>query len=96
MRIVKDGKRAGGNHQPDPPALQEGYSGTGVSGCKRSHRRDDRPAAQRGHAIFHISADGVGGRSSPSSGDRVQLQQVLMNLIMNSIDAMKDVDGTRT
>jgi PAS domain S-box-containing protein len=28
-------------------------------------------------------------------GDRVQLQQVMMNLIVNSIDAMKDVDGTR-
>jgi PAS domain S-box-containing protein len=28
-------------------------------------------------------------------GDRVQLQQVTMNLIMNSIDAMKDLDGTR-
>jgi PAS domain S-box-containing protein len=28
-------------------------------------------------------------------GDRVQLQQVMMNLIMNSIDAMKGVDGTR-
>jgi signal transduction histidine kinase/ligand-binding sensor domain-containing protein len=27
--------------------------------------------------------------------DRVQLQQVFMNLMMNSIDAMKDVDGTR-
>jgi C4-dicarboxylate-specific signal transduction histidine kinase len=27
--------------------------------------------------------------------DRVQLQQVLMNLIINGIDAMKDVDGTR-
>jgi C4-dicarboxylate-specific signal transduction histidine kinase len=29
------------------------------------------------------------------SGDRVQLQQVMMNLMMNSIDAMKDVEGTR-
>jgi PAS domain S-box-containing protein len=28
-------------------------------------------------------------------GDRVQLQQVTMNLIMNSIDAMKDMEGTR-
>jgi len=28
-------------------------------------------------------------------GDRVQLQQVMMNLLMNSTDAMKDVDGTR-
>jgi PAS domain S-box-containing protein len=28
-------------------------------------------------------------------GDRVQLQQVMMNLIMNSIDAMKDMDGKR-
>ncbi|MDX6443901.1 MAG: hypothetical protein QOH71_975 [Blastocatellia bacterium] len=32
---------------------------------------------------------------SQAMGDRVQLQQVMMNLIMNSIDAMKDVDGTR-
>jgi PAS domain S-box-containing protein len=29
------------------------------------------------------------------TGDRVQLQQVMMNLIINSIDAMKDVEGTR-
>jgi signal transduction histidine kinase len=28
-------------------------------------------------------------------GDRVQLQQVMMNLISNSIDAMNDMDGTR-
>jgi PAS domain S-box-containing protein len=28
-------------------------------------------------------------------GDRMQLQQVLMNLMMNSIEAMKNMDGTR-
>src|SRR4029077_10452350 len=28
-------------------------------------------------------------------GDRVQLQQVMMNLMTNSIDAMKDGDGPR-
>ena len=31
----------------------------------------------------------------PVVGDRVQLQQVAMNLIVNSFEAMKDVDGTR-
>ena len=32
---------------------------------------------------------------SHAVGDRIQLQQVMMNLIMNSIDATKDVDGKR-
>jgi C4-dicarboxylate-specific signal transduction histidine kinase len=31
----------------------------------------------------------------PVMGDRVQLQQVVMNLMINSIDAMKSGDGTR-
>ena len=28
-------------------------------------------------------------------GDRVQMQQVFMNLMINGVDAMKDMDGTR-
>jgi PAS domain S-box-containing protein len=32
---------------------------------------------------------------SPVMGDRVQLQQVMMNLMVNGIEAMKDVNGTR-
>ena len=31
----------------------------------------------------------------PIPGDRIQLQQVIMNLMINGIDAMKDADGTR-
>jgi PAS domain S-box-containing protein len=51
----------------------------------------------RGEAIGHsISVRTELAEDLPQvMGDRVQLQQVLMNLMMNSIDAMKEVDGTR-
>lgn len=45
------------------------------------------------HSIF-VTAH-LAGDIPQLMGDRVQLQQVMMNLIMNSIDAMKSVDGTR-
>ena len=38
---------------------------------------------------------GLAADLPPVMADRVQLQQVLMNLMINSIDAMKSVDGTR-
>jgi len=54
-------------------------------------------ALLRGEAVRHkisvrteLAAD-----LPPIVGDRMQLQQVAMNLIVNSIEAMKDVDGIR-
>jgi PAS domain S-box-containing protein len=41
-----------------------------------------------------VTVDLAGGLPQLTA-DRVQLQQVMMNLIMNSIDAMRGVDGTR-
>jgi PAS domain S-box-containing protein len=51
----------------------------------------------RGEAARHnISVrTELAGNLPQIRADRVQLQQVMMNLIMNSIDAMKGVDGTR-
>jgi C4-dicarboxylate-specific signal transduction histidine kinase len=50
---------------------------------------------KRGNTILHIRPSGYGARPSPGRGDRVQLQQVLVNLVIRSIDAMKEVNGTR-
>jgi PAS domain S-box-containing protein len=54
-------------------------------------------ALMRGEATRHsISVRTELAEGLPQiTGDRVQLQQVLMNLMVNGIDAMKDADGTR-
>jgi C4-dicarboxylate-specific signal transduction histidine kinase len=45
---------------------------------------------------YSISMSAELSRDLPQiMGDRVQLQQVVMNLMINSIEAMKDVDGMR-
>ena len=44
---------------------------------------------------FSVSIQTELGEIPQVMADRVQLQQVLMNLVINAIDAMKDVNGPR-
>jgi C4-dicarboxylate-specific signal transduction histidine kinase len=95
MRIVKDGTRAAeiisrirllfqkGAPQQEPVDINEIIRGMIV--LLRGE------AAQYSLSVrTDLTADLPG-----VMGDRVQLQQVLMNLMINSIEAMKNVDGTR-
>jgi C4-dicarboxylate-specific signal transduction histidine kinase len=51
-----------------------------------------RSEARRYYVSIHTN---LAGDLPHIMGDRVQLQQVLMNLLVNGIDAMKEVGGTR-
>jgi C4-dicarboxylate-specific signal transduction histidine kinase len=51
-----------------------------------------RSEARRYYISIHTN---LAGDLPHIMGDRVQLQQVLMNLLVNGIDAMKKVEGTR-
>ncbi len=95
MSIVEDGTRA-----------EEIISRTRLLFEKGSPRRElvDVNDVIREMIVLlssEITRHGISVRTELASylprlmGDRVQLQQVLMNLIMNSVDAMKDVDETR-
>jgi len=95
MRIVKDGTRAG-----------EIISRIGLLFKKGTPQRElvdvnevirETIVLLRSEAMrYTISVRTELAADLPQvMGDRVQLQQVLMNLMINGIEAMKDVDGTR-
>jgi signal transduction histidine kinase len=95
MSIVEDGTRAA-----------EIVSRTRLLFTKGSPRRELVDVNDVFREMFvllsrEITRYGISVRTQLAShlprlmGDRVQLQQVMMNLIMNSVDAMKDVDETR-
>jgi C4-dicarboxylate-specific signal transduction histidine kinase len=70
------------------------------SPCLRWLRRDHPNVEEACEAASRVVKDAtraaeIISRIHQVMGDRVQLQQVLMNLIINGIDAMKEVDGTR-
>jgi NO-binding membrane sensor protein with MHYT domain/signal transduction histidine kinase len=95
MRIVKDGTRAAEIISRIRLLFKKGTPTrelVDVNGIIR-----EMVVLLRGEALrYNISFRTELAEDLPQLiGDRVQLQQVMMNLIINSIDAMKDVDGGR-
>jgi signal transduction histidine kinase len=95
MRIVKDGKRAAeiikrirllfkkGTPEREPVDVNEVVREMTVLLGGETTRYDVVVTTDLSQYLPRVTAD------------RVQLQQVLMNLMLNGIDAMKDVDRTR-
>ena len=95
MRIVKDGKRAAeiikrirllfkkGTSEREPVDVNEIVREMTVLLGGETTRYDVVVTTDLSQYLPRVTAD------------RVQLQQVLMNLMLNGIDAMKDVDRTR-
>src|SRR5580692_4990007 len=95
MRIVKDGTRAADISSRIRLLVKKGAPQWELVNVNEIIR--EMIVLLRGEATrYKISVQTELATDLPEvMGDRVQLQQVMMNLIMNSIDAMKGVDGIR-
>ncbi len=95
MRIVKDGMRAAEIVSRLHLLFEKDTSERGLVGVNEVIR--EMVVLLHGEVMrYSISVRTELAADLPQvMGDRVQLQQVMMNLISNSIDAMKDVDGRR-
>ena len=94
-RIARDAQRAAGVLDGIRSQFKRGPSHRDLVDVNEINR--ETAALLRDEATRHnISVRTVLAPDLPQIiGDRVQLQQVAMNLIVNSIEAMKGVDGTR-
>ena len=94
-RIARDAQRAAGVIDGIRSQFKKGVLNREVIDLNETHR--ETIALLRSEAgRYNISVRMELASDLPRIlGDRVQLQQVAMNLIVNSIEAMKDVDGIR-
>jgi PAS domain S-box-containing protein len=95
MRVVNDGRRAAEIISRIPLLFKKGTPEWELVDVNEVIR--EMIVLLRGEtARYNISVRTELAADLPQVlGDRVQLQQVMMNLLVNSIDAMKDVEGTR-
>jgi len=95
MRIVKDGTRAAEIIKRTRLLFKKGTPQRELVDVSEVIR--EMIVLLRGEATRHNILVGteLAADLPQVMGDRVQLQQVLMNLVLNGIDAMKDIDGAR-
>jgi len=95
MRIVKDGTRAAEIIKRIRLLFKKGTSERELVDVGEVIR--ELIVLLRGEATryFIVVRTELEADTPPVMADRVQLQQVLMNLMLNAIDAMKDADGSR-
>jgi len=95
LRIVKDGTRAAEIISRTRLLFRKGTAQRELVDLNEVIR--EMIALLRSEAVrYSISIRAVLAEDLPQiMGDRVQLQQVLMNLMTNSIDAMREADGAR-
>ncbi|HEY1936848.1 MAG TPA: ATP-binding protein [Candidatus Angelobacter sp.] len=95
LRVVKDATRASEIVSRVRLLFQKGPSPRELVDMNEIIR--EMIALLRNETMRHsITISTELGKDLPRAmGDRVQLQQVMMNLMMNSIEAMKETDGTR-
>ncbi len=95
LRIVKDGKRAGEIVSRVRQLFKKGTSQRELVDVNEIIR--EMIVLLRGETTRYNIFVGTDLAADPPQvmADRVQLQQVLMNLMINGIEAMKDADGTR-
>jgi PAS domain S-box-containing protein len=95
MRIVKDAKRAGEIISRIGLFFKKGMSERELVDVNELIREMIVILRSEAMRCFISLRTELSGDLPQVMGDRVQLQQVLMNLMINGIEAMKDVDGTR-
>lgn len=95
MRIVNDGTRAAEIIKRIRLLFKKGTSERELVDVREVIR--EMIVLLRGEAMryFIVLRTELEAHTPPVMADRVQLQQVLMNLMLNAIDAMKDADGAR-
>jgi signal transduction histidine kinase len=95
MRIVKDGTRAGEIISRIRQLFKKGAPQREFVHVNETIR--EMIVLLRGETTRYNILVGteLAADVPPIMGDRVQLQQVLMNLMINGIDAMKNADGRR-